>query len=116
MSLRSSQHGSGHWWAQRLTAVSLIFLGLWFLISILSLDSLQFATVSAWLSTPLNSVLMLLTFVTLVYHSQLGVQIVIEDYVHGPTITVLSLRMNVLAHILLAAAGLYALAAIGFGV
>ena len=108
--------GSGHFWAQRLTAVALIFLGLWFLISILLLDDLQFAAVATWLSTPLNSILMVLTFVTLVYHSQLGVQIVIEDYVHGPTIAVLSLRLNVLAHVLLTAVGLYALATIGFGV
>jgi succinate dehydrogenase membrane anchor subunit len=64
----------------------------------------------------MNSILMLLTFVSLVYHSQLGVQIVIEDYVHGPTITTLSLRLNVLAHVGLAATGLYALATIGFGV
>lgn len=107
--------GSGHFWAQRLTAVALIFLGLWFLISILLLDDLHFAAVSAWLSNPLNSVLMLLTFATLAYHSQLGVQIVIEDYVHGPKISVLSLRLNVLAHILVAVAGLYALLKIGFG-
>ena len=116
MSQQASHRGSGHWWAQRLTAVILIFLGLWFLISILSLENLQFDAVSAWMSTPMNSILMLLTFVTLVYHSKLGVQIVIEDYVHGPTVTVLSLRMNVLAHVLLAASGLYALATIGFGV
>ena len=75
--------GSGHFWAQRLTAVALIFLGLWFLISILLLDDLQFAAVSGWLSTPLNSILMVLTFATLAYHSQLGVQIVIEDYVRA---------------------------------
>ena len=113
---RSSHRGSGHFWAQRLTAVALIFLGLWFLYSVLSLENLQFEAVSAWLSTPVNSILMLLTFVSLVYHSQLGVQIVIEDYVHGPKIAVLSLRLNVLAHVGLAAAGLYALATIGFGV
>ena len=111
----SRERGSGHWWAQRLTAVALIFLGLWFLISILMLDSLRFAIVSEWLSSPYNSIPMTLTFATIVYHSKLGVQIVIEDYVHGPTIKVLSLRMNTLAHIVLAVAGLYALASIGFG-
>ena len=113
---RSSHRGSGHFWAQRITAVALIFLGLWFLYAVLSLENLQFVAVSAWMSTPLNSILMLLTLVSLVYHSQLGVQTVIEDYVHGPTISVLSLRLNVLAHVGLAAAGLYALATIGFGV
>jgi succinate dehydrogenase membrane anchor subunit len=116
VSERSSHRGSGHFLAQRFTAVALIFLGLWFLYSVLSLENLQFDAVSAWMSTPMNSILMLLTFVSLVYHSQLGVQIVIEDYVHGPTITTLSLRLNVLAHVGLAATGLYALATIGFGV
>jgi succinate dehydrogenase / fumarate reductase membrane anchor subunit len=116
VSEHSSHRGSSHFWAQRLTAVALVFLGLWFLYSVLSLENLQFDAVSAWMSTPLNSILMLLTFVSLVYHSQLGVQIVIEDYVHGPKIAVLSLRLNVLAHVGLAAAGLYALATIGFGV
>lgn len=116
MSQRSSHRGSGHWWAQRLTAVTLIFLGPWFLISLRLLDNLQFAAVSAWLGTPLNSILMVLTYLMLAYHSKLGVQVVIEDYVHGPTITVLSLRLNILAHILLGTAGLYALLSIGFAV
>ncbi len=116
MSQRSSNHGSGHWWAQRLTAVALIFLGLWFLISLLLLEDLQFNAVSTWLGKPLSSMLMVLTFATLVYHSRLGVQVVIEDYVHGPAITVFSLRTNMLAHILLAVAGIYAVLRIGFGV
>ncbi len=115
MSQRSSNHGSGHWWAQRLTAVALIFLGLWFLISILLLEDLQFDAAFTWFGKPLNSMLMVLTFATLVYHSKLGVQVVIEDYVHGPSIKVFSLRTNVLAHILLASAGMYALLKIGFG-
>ena len=79
------------------------------------LDSLRFVVVNEWLRSPYNSIPMTLTFATIVYHSKLGIQVVIEDYVHGPTIQVLSLRMNTLAHVVLAAAGLYALANIGFG-
>ena len=115
MSARSSNHGSGHWWAQRLTAVALIFLGLWFLFSVLFLEDLHFDAVSAWMSKPLNLVLMIMTFATIVYHSQLGVQVVIEDYVHGPSIKIFSLRTNMLAHAVLAVTGLYALLKIGFG-
>ena len=115
VSERSSDHGSGHWWAQRLTAAALIFLGLWFLISVLLLQDLQFDVVSNWLGKPLNSILMILTFATLLYHSKLGVQVVIEDYVHGPSIKAFSLRTNILGHILLAAAGMVALLKIGFG-
>ena len=115
MSGQSSHHGSGHWWAQRLTAVALIFLGLWFLISVLLLQDLQFDAVANWLARPLSLVLMILTFATIVYHSKLGVQVVIEDYVHGPSIHVFSLRANMLAHALLAVTGLYALLKIAFG-
>ena len=67
------------------------------------------------MSKPLNLVLMIMTFATIVYHSQLGVQVVIEDYVHGPSIKILSLRTNMLAHAVLAVTGLYALLKIGFG-
>jgi succinate dehydrogenase / fumarate reductase membrane anchor subunit len=112
----SSGKGSGHWWAQRLSAIALIFVGLWFLTSILMLDDLHFGAVSVWLAAPFNSILMALTFATIVYHSKLGVQVVIEDYVHGASVQILSLRMNVLAHVVLAAAGLYALLKIGFAV
>lgn len=110
-----SDKGSGHWWGQRLTAVALLFLGLWFLISLLFLEDLHFASVSAWLGQRLNSVLMFLTFATLVYHSKLGVQVVIEDYVHGPSIQGFSLLANKVAHVMLAVMGLYAVLKIGLG-
>ena len=115
MTGHASHHGSAHWWAQRLTAGALIFLGLWFLISVLMLENLQYDAVSTWLARPTNIVPMALTFATLVYHSKLGMQVVIEDYVHGPTISILSLRLNVIVHGLLGAAGLYALLKISFG-
>jgi succinate dehydrogenase / fumarate reductase membrane anchor subunit len=89
---------------------------LWFLISLLLLQDLGFDVVSVWLGRPWNSVPMVLTFAALLYHSKLGVQVVIEDYVHGPSITVFSLRANILGHISLAAAGTYALLKIGFGI
>lgn len=108
--------GSGHWWAQRTTAVALLVLGPWFLISLLRLDDLQFAAVSAWMGRPWNSTLLFMTFAVLVYHSKLGVQVVIEDYVHGPDIQPFSLLLNSLAHVLLAAAGLFAVLKIGLGV
>ncbi len=115
MSGQSSHRGSGHWWGQRLTAVALVVLGLWFLASIVLLQDLQFGLVSIWISIPTNLTLMILTFATIVYHSKLGVQVVIEDYVHGPSIQVFSLRANMLAHAILAVTGLYALLKIGFG-
>ena len=115
LGLGSAKDGTSHWWAQRMTAVALGFLSTWFLISILLLDDLQFTTVSAWAGRPFNSILLLLTTATLAYHSKLGVQVVIEDYVHGPAIKVFSLVMSNFTHILLAAAGVFAVLKIGFG-
>ena len=96
-----------------MTAVALVPLGLWFLFSVLNLDIATFDAVSAWIGRPVNVSLMALTFATIAYHSKLGVQVVIEDYVHGPAIRSLSLRLNVVAHLLVAVAGLYALAGTG---
>lgn len=115
LGLGSAKDGTSHWWAQRMTAVALIFLSTWFLISILLLDNLQFDVVSAWVGKPLNSILLVLTTATLAYHSRLGVQVVIEDYVHGPASKVFSLVMNNFTHILLAVAGVFAVLKIGFG-
>ena len=115
LGLGSAKDGTSHWWAQRMTAVALIFLSPWFLISILLLDTLQFDVVSAWVGKPLNSILLVLTTATLAYHSKLGVQVVIEDYVHGPASKVFSLVMNNFTHILLAVAGVFAVLKIGFG-
>ena len=115
LALGSTKGGTGHWWGQRMTAVALVFLGLWFLISILSLDNMQFDTVSTWVGKPLNSILLILTFASLAYHSKLGVQVIIEDYVDGPTIKTLSLGMNNFAHVLLAAVSVFAVLKIGFG-
>jgi succinate dehydrogenase / fumarate reductase membrane anchor subunit len=113
--LGSTKGGTGHWWGQRMTAVTLIFLGLWFLISILSLENMQFDTVSTWVGKPLNSILLILTFASLSYHSKLGVQVIIEDYVHGPTIKTLSLSMNNFAHVLLVGISVLAVLKISFG-
>ncbi len=115
LGLGSAKGGTVHWWAQRMTAVALVFLGLWFLISILLLDNLRFDAVFTWVGRPFNSVLLVLTTATLAYHSKLGVQVVIEDYVHGPAIKIFSLVMNNFTHILLAAAGVFAVLKIGFG-
>ena len=114
LGLGSAKDGTGHWWAQRLTAIALVFLGLWFLGSIVLLDNLQFDSVSAWLGQPVNSILLVLASTTLAYHSALGVQVVIEDYVHGHAIKIISLILNNFAHAVLAAACVFAAFKIAF--
>ena len=80
--LGSAKHGFSHWWWQRVTAVALIPLTLWFVFSILRLVGGSYDAVSAWLSSPLNASIMLLFVFTSLFHAQTGLQVVIEDYVH----------------------------------
>lgn len=81
--LGSAKEGTHHWWMQRITAIALIPLGIWFVVSLICLAGADHATVSAWLAGPLTAVLMLLLIVATFHHLQLGIQVVIEDYVHG---------------------------------
>ena len=81
--LGSAKHGFSHWWWQRVTAIALIPLTLWFVYSLLCLFGSDYQQASAWLASPLNATIMLLFVLTALYHAQTGVQVVIEDYVHG---------------------------------
>lgn len=80
--LGSAKDGSGHWWWQRLTALALVPLTLWFTFSMATLTSECFADVGIWMESPVTSTLLIAFVVSLFYHAQLGVQVVIEDYVH----------------------------------
>ena len=81
--LGSAKHGVGHWWVQRLTAVALVPLCLWFVMAAISLVGADHATFQAWIGEFGNSLLMVLLVVVLFHHAQLGMQVVIEDYVSG---------------------------------
>jgi len=80
--LGSAKEGTGHFWAQRLSAIALIPLGLWFVISVIGLSHADYATFKGWMGKPGNATLMLLTVLTVMHHAHLGLQVVIEDYVH----------------------------------
>lgn len=115
LGLGSAKSGYHHWWAQRLTAVALVPLGLWFVFSLLGLSSMDYWAVAAWVGEPLHAVLLLLLLVSLLYHSSLGVQVVIEDYVHHGPAKVVALVAVRFAHIFLAVAGLYAVIVLSVG-
>ncbi len=80
--LGSAKEGVGHWWSQRLTAIALIPLLIWLIASIVPLAGAEVRIVREWISDPVNSVLLLSLIVAVFHHAQLGLQVVIEDYVH----------------------------------
>ena len=81
--LGSAKEGVGHHWATVVTAVGLIPLSLWFVISVIGLAGADYATFKGWLSRPFNASMFVLTVLMVIYHAQLGIQMVTEDYVHG---------------------------------
>ena len=81
--LGSAKSGTGHWWAQRLTAIALVPLAVWFVLSLLAHLGAPHAAVAHWIGRPVNAVLLLALIVALFHHLQLGLQVVIEDYIHG---------------------------------
>lgn len=115
LGLGTAREGTEHWWAQRVSAVALLLLGAWFVIAIVLLDSLDYAAAVAFVGAPWNGVLLTLLSVMLAYHSYLGVQVVVEDYVHAPGIKVVSLMLSRFAHILVAVAAVYAVLRVGIG-
>ncbi len=81
--LGSAKEGVGHWWTQRVTAIALVPLSIWFVIAAIGQTGADYAQFAAWLGIFGNALLMALTVIVLFYHAQLGMQVVIEDYVHG---------------------------------
>lgn len=82
--LGSAKDGSHHWWMQRVTAVALIPLGIWAVHSLLNLTLGGLEGVRSWLSSPVQALLLTAFLAAMAYHSKLGLQVVIEDYVHKP--------------------------------
>jgi succinate dehydrogenase / fumarate reductase membrane anchor subunit len=79
--LGSARSGTHHWWQQRLTAVALVPLGLWFIYSLVTVNVTDHGSVVRWLREPVTVVLLILLLGALLHHAQLGIQVVIEDYV-----------------------------------
>ncbi len=79
----SAKQGTGHWIHQRLSAIALILLGPWFLYSVLTEDMTSYQGMMTWLESPGDVVFLVLTVVVALYHGALGLQVVIEDYVHS---------------------------------
>ncbi len=112
----SAMEGAQHWWGQRLTALALVPLTLWFAFSLLGLQGLgNHGIIYAWIAEPWTGILLILLLISLLYHSQLGLQVVVEDYVRG-WISVATLIALKFIHIVLAVAGIYSVVRISVGV
>ena len=88
--LGSAKHGVHHFVVQRITAVALALLGFWFIWIVLKTLHLDFAGAHALIAQPWNAVLMMAFVVAVFWHAQLGLQVVIEDYVHAPALALVS--------------------------
>ena len=105
----SAGEGVGHWWVQRVTAVALIPLTAWFVVSLLGLPLQSYDAVRGWLGQPWMAVLAVLLVATLAWHAKLGVQVVVEDYVHGKGAKTALLLLSLFVHIGAAVAGIFAI-------
>jgi succinate dehydrogenase / fumarate reductase membrane anchor subunit len=113
--LGSARGGLGHWYAQRVTAVALVLLGLWLVVSLALLGGVSHARVVEWLSSPLSSSLAILLIFASAWHAQLGLQVVIEDYVSDKSTRTALLIGAKFAFVVAAVVGVVAVLRIAFG-
>ena len=104
----SAKEGVGHWRVQRLTSVALVPLGAWFVLSLAALPALDYPTVTGWIHGGTTALLLILLVATSAWHSQLGVQVVVEDYVHARGWKTLLLTLATFVHVLVALVGVFA--------
>ena len=98
--LGASHSGTGHFWRQRITAVALVPLGLWFTYAVLGLIGTNEVTILSFLAHPWNALLMAAFAATMLYHMSLGLQVVVDDYIHtagAKIFLMLLIRFSVIA-------------------
>ncbi|HEY9130213.1 MAG TPA: succinate dehydrogenase, hydrophobic membrane anchor protein [Dyella sp.] len=113
--LGSSQSGVGHWWTQRMTAAALVVLTIWLAVTVLGLLHADYATARAAIAKPWNAVLLVAFVITAFWHAVLGLQVVIEDYVHTRWKEVTSIAVIKFLAVLCALAGVLAVLRIALG-
>lgn len=111
----SAKEGVQHWWMQRLTAIALVPLTLWLVISIVAHAGAGHAAVTAWMGQPIQAILMILLVVGGYYHAKLGMQVIIEDYVHNEGMKFAALIGLKLLTVALGVASVFAILKLAFG-
>ncbi|HZD26151.1 MAG TPA: succinate dehydrogenase, hydrophobic membrane anchor protein [Alphaproteobacteria bacterium] len=104
--LGSAKDGTGHWWAQRLTAVAMVPLVIWLAVSLAALAGAEWQRVADWLASPLVALPMILFLIAGFWHLKLGLQVVIEDYIHTEWLKIALLLANTFVVVILAGAAI----------
>jgi succinate dehydrogenase / fumarate reductase membrane anchor subunit len=115
LGLGTAKGAAEHWWLQRVTAVALLPLGLWFAYELMTLPGFDYASVVAWVREPATSILLILLVVAVGYHSALGIQVVVEDYVPAKGLRAGTLLLSTLAHAGLTIAAVFSVLRVAFG-
>ena len=115
LGLGSAKAGTEHWWLQRVTAIAGIPLMIFLIGFIMAHIGATRAEMVASLANPLVAILLALTVITLLWHMRLGLQVIIEDYVHAPATKLAALLLNTFLTAAMGVAALYAILKMSFG-
>ena len=113
--LGSAKGGTQHWWMQRITAIALVPLTVWLVGSLVAIGAADYEQTVHWIRSPAVSIALLLTIAALFHHAQLGLQVVIEDYVHAEWKKIAVLITVKLLAIAIAATAAFSVLKIAFG-
>ena len=111
----STEGGVAHWWAERITAIALVPLTIWFIVSALSMVGADYAEFKAWIGAHGNAVLLILLTIAVYHHGQLALQVIIEDYIHHEEVHFIALISVKLGAFFLAVYTIFAVVRLAFG-